>query len=256
MTTQDDGSLTDQMAVHAEGEAQVNAVGRVSHVKNLHVGNRYQNRCQLLPPVVEHINCIPDNRDLAAWTDRAEAQAELLALVEETQALLVELVALGGFGKSAMAVWLSEQIETEDRQVIWVELSQASTFSAFARWVLYELCVPTEDTMSEAFLTQQLVRCLRKSNGLLVIDQLEFIAQTGERPFFEAFLAEWALKRRGSTVLVTTRQRFLQQDELCLRLPGFVPSEGRLFYKRRRLAPIYRMDCKASRKFVMGILCY
>ena len=59
MTTQNDDPLTPQMSVQAEGEAQINAVGRISHVKNLHVGNRYQNRCQLPPPVVEHINPIP-----------------------------------------------------------------------------------------------------------------------------------------------------------------------------------------------------
>ena len=236
MTTPDDGSLTPQMSVYAEGEAQVNAVGRISHVKNLHVGNRYQNRCSLPPPVVEHINAIPDNRDLAYWTDRAQAQAELLGRIEDAQTLLIELVAAGGFGKSSMAVWVSEQIESEDRQVIWVELAEASTFSAFARWVLYELCVQTEDTMSEAFLTQQLVRCLRKADCLLVIDQLEFIAQTLQRPFFNDFLAEWQLKQRGSTVLVTTRQQFLPQADLCFQLPGFTPDEGATFLQKKAIS--------------------
>ena len=233
MTTQNDGPLTPQMSVQAEGAAQVNAVGRISHVKHLHVGNRYQNQCQLLPPVVEHINAIPDNRDLTAWTDRARAQAELLRRIEDAQTLLIELVAAGGFGKSSIAVWLCEQVESEARQVIWVELAAASTFSAFARWVLYELCVPTDDTMPEAFLTQQLVRCLRKADCLLVIDQLEFIAQTQQRPFFDDFLTEWQLKQRNSTVLVTTRQRFLPQADLCLQLPGFTPDEGATFLQKK-----------------------
>ena len=233
MTTQNDESLTPQMSVQAEGNAQVNAVNRISQVKHLHVGNRYQNQCQLPPPVVEHINPIPDNRDLAAWTDRARTQAELKRRVEDAPTLLIELVAAGGFGKSSMAVWLTEEVESETRQVIWVELAAASTFSAFARWVLYELCVPTDDTMSEAFLTQQLVRCLRKADCLLVVDQLEFVAQTQQERFFNNFLAEWQQKRRNSTVLVTTRQRFLPQADFCLQLPGFTPEEGATFLQNK-----------------------
>ncbi|MGB3297875.1 MAG: tetratricopeptide repeat protein, partial [Phormidesmis sp.] len=238
MTTQNDGSLTPQTIVKAKDQAQVIAVGHISNVKHLHVGNRYQNRCQLTPPVVAHINPIPDNRDLKSWTDRAQAQAqaELLRRTENAHTLLIELVADGGFGKSSMAVWLSEQVESETRQVIWVELAAASTFSAFARWVLYELCVPTEDTMSEEFLTQQLVRCLRKTDCLLVLDQLEFIAQTQQRPFFDNFLTQWQHKQRGSTVLVTTRQRFLPQAELCLQLPGFTPDEGAAFLQKKAVS--------------------
>ena len=235
MTTQNDGPLTPPMSIQAEGDAQINAVGRISHVKNLHVGNRYQNRCQLPPPVVEHINPIPDNR-VVPWTNRTQVQDELLGRTEDAQTLLIELVAEGGFGKSSMAVWLSDQVESEARQVIWVELAAASTFSAFAQWVLYELCVPTDDTMSEAFLTQQLVRCLRKADCLLVIDQLEFIAQTLQRPFFDDFLAEWQLKQRNSTVLVTTRQRFLPQADLCLQLPGFTPDEGATFLQQKAVS--------------------
>ncbi len=96
--------------------------------------------------------------------------------------------------------------------------------------------MPTDDTMTEEFLTQQLVRCLRKANCLLVIDQLEFIAQTQQRPFFDDFLAEWQLKQRNSTVLVTTRQRSLPQADLCLQLPGFTPDEGATFLQKKAVS--------------------
>ena len=234
--TPEDSLLPERMSVHAKDGAQVNAVQKIENVRNVYVGNKYQNPCQLAPPVVEHINDVPNNRDLAAWTDRARIQAELLRRVEDADTLLIELVAAGGFGKSSMAVWVSEQVESEDRQVIWVELSQASRFSAFARWVLYELCILTDDTMSEEFLIGRIVRNLRKKDCLLVIDQMEAIAQTAEKPFFERFLAEWQKKQRISTVLVTTRQRFLPQDELCLRLSGFTPDEGSAFLQKKKVS--------------------
>ncbi len=215
--SEEDSSPKQQITIRAKGQARVNAVGTINNAESVHVGNRYENPCTLPPPVVENILYIPNRRDLDSWVDRALIQGELLQCVASKR-LLVEVLALGGFGKSSLAVWVSEQTALQETKVIWVSLLQASRFNAFARWVLYELCVPTEDKMAATFLIDQLVFHLRKKRCLVIMDQLEAIAETEDRSFFEEFLTKWQRQGQHSTVLVTTRQSFFESKKIGRRV--------------------------------------
>ncbi len=232
-----DSLLPRQIDARAEGQARINAIGGDVNAGTVNFGDhRYEAPCTLTPPEVQNIIFNPDKRDSTSWIDCTASQEALLQRVKNGETALVEVVAAGGFGKSALADWVSEQIKTEREKVVWVGFSSVSRFSAFAQWVLYKLCVPTTDVMTEEFLIDLLIDQLIEKRRLVVMDQLEFVRQTAEQPFFETFLEQWQRKGRNSTVLVTTRQSFLPQEELCLQLLGFTPTEGAAFLQKKKIS--------------------
>ena len=66
-----------QIDIQAEGASHVNVVGSIHHADSVHVGNRYESPCTLLPPAVQHIVYTPDNRSLEFWVDRTQVQDTL-----------------------------------------------------------------------------------------------------------------------------------------------------------------------------------
>ncbi|PZO55520.1 MAG: hypothetical protein DCF15_10345, partial [Phormidesmis priestleyi] len=231
-----DSSLPRRVDARAEGQARQMAIGGDLNANTINLGDSIEAPCTLLPPEVTNIIFDADKRDVLTWVDCSVPQSALLQRIEDEATALVEVVALGGFGKSSLAGWVSEQVRAKGKKVIWVRFSSSSLFSAFAQWALYKLCVPTNDTMTEDYLTDLLINQLNEKRRLLVMDQLEFIAQTAERPFFETFLERWERRGRNSTVLVTTRQQFLAQNDLCLQLPGFTPDEGASFLQKKAVS--------------------
>lgn len=219
-----------QMDARAEGQARINAVGGDVKADTIIFGDSVEAQRQILVSDIEP-NLIP--RKLELWVDRTQVQAELLKRLDEPQTNLIEVVALGGFGKSSLAVWATEPAQAKGKRVVPVNFAKVPSFSSFGRWVLQELGFLTQETIPDDELMAQLVYRLKSKRCLVVMDQLEAIAEAKDRETFETFLAQWQHYGQNSMVLVTTRQRFLPQAELCLQLPGFTATEGAVFYKRR-----------------------
>jgi tetratricopeptide (TPR) repeat protein len=68
---------------------------------------------------------------------------------------------------------------------------------------------------------------------LVVLDNLESIADQSDRQWFEQFLRQWAADGKGSRVLVTTRSQVLSQEPIAL--VGFDRVEGATFLEREGL---------------------
>ena len=60
--------------------------------------------------------------------------------------------------------------------------------------------------------------------ALVVLDQLETIADSADHIWFEQFLSQWAENGKESRVLVTTRSAFLSQGTILLE--GMNVEEG------------------------------
>lgn len=233
MSEGDSPLLPRRVDARAEGQARINAVGGDVNADTVYFGDSIETQRQILVSDIEP-NLPP--RKLELWVDRAQVQAELLQRLDEPQTKLIEVVALGGFGKSSLAVWATEPAQAKGKRVVPVNFKKVPSFSSFGRWVLQELGFLTQETIPDDELMAQLVYRLKSKRCLVVMDQLEAIAEAKDRETFKTFLAQWQHHGQNSTVLVTTRQRFLPQAELCLQLPGFTATEGAVFLQKKEVS--------------------
>ena len=187
------------------------------------IGDTYEAQRQVL---VVDIDPIPPQRKLSSWVDRLQPQGELKAHLETNALPLVEIVAAGGFGKSQLAVWAYEQTHNQFDAALWVNCGKKPSFNSFSRWILQEIGFLLDEATPDDALAQQLVYRLIHKRCLVIIDQLEAVIPTDEWPSFQAWLTQWQRQGRHSKVIVTTRQSICEEDQVCLPLIGFTPSEG------------------------------
>jgi tetratricopeptide (TPR) repeat protein len=121
---------------------------------------------------------------------------------------------------------------------VWVSFGQPKTFDRVARWILQEIGFPNKDPQvnEETLLCELMIR-LNDPNTpvktLVILDQLEALADSSDRPWFEQFLSQWAEHGKESRVLVTTRSQILSQDSIAL--TGMDVGEGSEFLTREGL---------------------
>ncbi|MGI8932898.1 MAG: tetratricopeptide repeat protein, partial [Phormidesmis sp.] len=231
----EDGSLKKRVDVRAEDQSRPTVIGGDVNAKTVNFGDRIETQRQIL---VSDIDPNRTPRKLAFWVDRTQVQAELLRRIDEPQTKLIEVVALGGFGKSSIAVWAAEPEQAKANRVVWVNFSKQPSFSSFGRWVLQEVGFLIKEETPDDELINQLVHRLAGQCCLLVMDQLETISKAADREAFEAFFARWQQQGQNSTVLLTTRERFLSSEGLCLQLSGFTPAEGAAFLQKRGITTV------------------
>ena len=145
---------------------------------------------------------------------------------------------LTGFGKSSLAAWGYANLRGDFQKRVWVGFRNALTFNYFARRVLQEIGWPNKDLqVNNDGLLRELIYRLDDHNKpvktLVVLDNLETIADTIDRHWFEQFLSQWAEDGKESRVLVTTRSAFLRQDSIAL--TGMDEGEGSAFLTREGL---------------------
>jgi tetratricopeptide (TPR) repeat protein len=217
--------------INAQGYARVNAIGQLS-AENVDFGDRFigQQRVAVIgldPIVPEHV--------AAKWIDRRLVQAELLGRIE-AQAKLIELVAVGGFGKSLLATWLFHQVKDGFDRSLWLNFRKVPTFNEFARWVLQEIGFLIDDprVTNEALITELVYR-LTEKRCLLVLDQLEAVQESPDLESFGEFLRTWRQRGHKSVVVITTRSSNIVATEANdrLDLAGFTEAEGADFLCRQ-----------------------
>ncbi|MDA0267813.1 MAG: tetratricopeptide repeat protein, partial [Cyanobacteria bacterium] len=118
-------------------------------------------------------------------------------------------------------------------KALWVNCGGAPSFNSVSRWILQEMGFLLEEATADEALSQQLVYRLTQKRCLVVIDQMEAIAQKSDWPSFQRFLAQWQAKGRQSSVLLTTRQPVLTDDRYRLDLAGFTPDEGAAYLSQQ-----------------------
>jgi tetratricopeptide (TPR) repeat protein len=220
-----------QFDINAQGYARVNAIGQLS-AENVDFGDRFigQQRVAVigLDPIVPELVA-------AKWIDRTVVQAELLGRIE-AQAKLIELVAVGGFGKSLLATWLFHRVKDGFDRSLWLNFRKVPTFNEFARWVLQEIGFLIDDprVTDEALITELVYR-LTEKRCLLVLDQLEAVQESPDLESFGEFLRTWRQRGHKSVVVITTRSSNIVATEANYRLDlaGFTEAEGADFLRRQ-----------------------
>jgi tetratricopeptide (TPR) repeat protein len=196
------------------------------------LGDRYESYAQKEVAVLGLGAHPPNFEDY--WVERQAYQTTLTdRLARES---VVEIMAAGGFGKSSLAAWAYQNL-TGEFQRFWIDFRNGWTFNAVARWLLQEIGFLVRDPAAtdEALLRELLYRLRAlKQPLLLVLDQLEQIADAPDRPWFEQFLTGWAQDGKGSRVLMTTRSPLLAQEPIVLK--GLTEAEGTEFLQREGIA--------------------
>ena len=233
----EDGSTS--FDINASGDARVNAIGQVN-AQEIHFGDRYEAQRQVL---VTDIDPNPPVRNLATWVDRNQVQTKLIESLCNQQIRLVEVVALGGFGKSLLAVWAMEveAVCSQFKQVLWINFQNVPSFNTFGRWIHQELGLIIDDpAITDESLIRQTIYRLGQKRCLVVMDQLEMLNGSDNKTAFKAFVSQWLQKGRHSILLTTTRNHFeigasseISGRSTSLDLPGFKESEGALFLNKQ-----------------------
>ncbi|AFY61128.1 tetratricopeptide repeat protein [Synechococcus sp. PCC 6312] len=156
------------------------------------------------------LNTTPPTVD--EWQGRQTEISELQRALGNDNIRLIGITAAGGYGKSALAVKLTEQL-TLDWRVLWVSFTQAYGLAQFGRWLLEQLGQPYDEKWDEETLIQQMVQGLTQGPCLLVLDNLETVVTADADSVYGQFLSRWLATGRNSKLLLTSREK-----------PSFTPN--------------------------------
>lgn len=189
--------------------------------------------------------------DISVFYNRMIELATLNQWIVRDRCRLVALLGMGGIGKTALSVKLGEQIQGDFDYLIWRSLRNAPSIQELVANLLQFLCGQQETHLYETFDAQllRLMACLRASRCLLILDNAEFILQTGDCQGTGSYRSEYEgygrlLKLIGETshnsCLVLTSREFpkdliaLEGENLpvrCLKLGGLSPEEGQKIFQ-------------------------
>jgi WD40 repeat protein/transcriptional regulator with XRE-family HTH domain len=188
-----------------------------------------------------------DAIDVSTFYGREATLAQLQRWLVEEGCRLVALLGIGGIGKSALAVKLGTQLQSEFDVIVWRSLQNAPLLEEFVESVLqFLLSVQAEDTVIPGSLDGRLTKlmiCLRQQRCLLILDNVETILSSGNpvgpyRPGYEGYGHLWQSlgeTLHQSCILLTSREKprevaLLEGEQLRVRslvLEGLNLEEGR-----------------------------
>ena len=114
--------------------------------------------------------------DVSAFYGRSEELATLERWIQQDRCRLLGIVGMGGIGKTALAVKLAQQIQTQFEFVIWRSLRNAPPLET----LLGELISFLSKGQETEAVTKALLQCLRDARCLVILDNLETILLAGE----------------------------------------------------------------------------
>ena len=146
-----------------------------------------------LPPIVDE------------WQGRQAELAELEAGLSNDNIHLLGITAAGGYGKSALAVKLTDN--ATGWRVLWLSFTQAYSFAQVGRWLLEQLGQVYDERWDEVTLRQQMVAGLSQAEQrcLVVLDNLETVLRVDDS--YEQFLSQWAAAGHHSKIIITSREK-------------------------------------------------
>lgn len=207
---------------------------------------------QIIPQSVTEIlekvrfNCHQDwgeAIDISVFYNRTIELATLKQWIVDDYCRLVALLGMGGIGKTALSVKLGEQIQDEFDYLIWRSLRNAPSIQDLLANLLQFLSRQQETHLQETVDEQlsRLIAYLRTSRCLLILDNAEFILQSGNTGCYRSGYEGYShlLKLIGETyhnscLLITSREFPKELIPLegknlpvrCLKLTGLSAEEG------------------------------
>ncbi|MGK7884713.1 MAG: tetratricopeptide repeat protein, partial [Crocosphaera sp.] len=136
------------------------------------------------------------------WQGRKEEIKELETALDNDDIRLIGITAAGGYGKTALAVKVTEKLE-----VFWVNFNQPYSLAQFGRWLLEKLNQLYDEKWDEETLILQLIQGLIDKPCLLVLNNLETVLTAENDSVYYRFLRNWLGKGSNSKVLLTSREQ-------------------------------------------------
>ncbi|MGK7878623.1 MAG: tetratricopeptide repeat protein, partial [Crocosphaera sp.] len=136
------------------------------------------------------------------WQGRKEEIKELETALKNDNIRLIGITAAGGYGKTALAVKVTEKLE-----IFWVNFNQPYSLAQFGRWLLEKLNQPYDEKWNEETLILQMIQGLIAKPCLLVLNNLETVLTAEDDSVYYRFLRNWLGKGSNSKVLLTSREQ-------------------------------------------------
>lgn len=194
-----------------------------------------------------------DAINVSVFYGREATLAQLQQWLAEDGCRLVALLGIGGIGKSALAVKLATELQSEFNVIVWRSLQNAPLLKDWLESVLqFLLHVQTEDPVIPDSLDGRITKlmdCLRRQRCLLILDNVETILSGGNqvgqyRPGYEGYgqlLRSMGEGLHQSCLLLTSREKpkevaLLEGEQLPVRsrvLEGLHPTEGRQLFQNK-----------------------
>ncbi|MDJ0601117.1 MAG: tetratricopeptide repeat protein [Crocosphaera sp.] len=140
------------------------------------------------------------------WQGRQEEINDLNTTINNDNIRLIGIIAAGGYGKTALAVKVTEQL-TINLRVLWVNFNQPYPLAQFGRWLLEKLQQPYDEKWDEETLILQIIQGLIAEPCLLILNNLETVLTAEGNSIYHQFLSRWLSKGCNSKVLLTSREQ-------------------------------------------------
>ena len=122
-----------------------------------------------------------DAIDVSIFYDRTQELATLQTWVVHDRCRLVALLGMGGVGKTSLSVKLAEDIQSEFEYLIWRSLREAPPIDELLTTLIQFLSQPQDTDLPKSVGDKLscLIRLLKRSRCLLILDNFETVLQSG-----------------------------------------------------------------------------
>ncbi|MEP0872294.1 NB-ARC domain-containing protein [Trichocoleus desertorum AS-A10] len=182
------------------------------------------------PLLTPHLD-LDEAPDVEAFYGREPELQQLEQWIVSDRCEIVAIAGLGGIGKTALALALTERVQTEFSFVIWRSLRSAPSF----HHLLDSILQPFDPAIPQTFQQRvhQLIQHLQQHRCLLILDGLETVLK--QENTYTLFLLTYLLPAtHQSCILLTSRERLSELEEVArnrasvrsMTLQGLLQSEA------------------------------